>query len=380
MGAFVGGETSLRLKESYWRWTRIGCFSLVSVLLGSFASANGLEEKLGMRETINPFNSWQPDKGTSAYGLYWDNKSQSSNKTITLITPNWNYYYPNRGDNYPGIEKFLTDRPWNHDEEYGKTVAVDLLHPDFIPYFVELVGKLKKGSDGILLDWWHNYHHNGLSEAQMEKFRLNLLRSIRDSYGNDFVILGNVNWRKDSKTAPFLSGVYMELYKEPYEKSGDRLYTSSELKKIQGLIDFYQKNLGYPKIIALQGWRKTQSLTDADRNTSENRRIAMIFTAMSAVIPDNGYILYSDNNPDSPNGDHDHILYDFYDFDIGQPIKSAVRLSPTSRYREFEGGVIGYNIGSGAESLTVQGVELEISPGQAIFCRFGPSIPECLNG
>lgn len=339
--------------------------------------ANGLEEKLSRRGTINAFNSWQPNKGLNGYALYWDNKSVTSSSSITLITPNWNYYYPDRADKYPGIESFLTNRNWDHDQEYGRTLAIDLLKLGYIPYFVQLVGKLKGGSDGLLLDWWHDYHPNGLTQGQMKRFRLQLVKELRASYGRELVIMANVNWFQDKSTAPYLSGVYLELYKEPYDRAGTRLYTLSELRKIQALLDFYQKHLGYPKLIALQGWRRTKSLSDADRNSSENREMAKILTAMSAVIPENGYILYSDNNPDSPEGDHNHILYDFYDYDIGRPVAEAVKLSSTSRYREFANGLIVYNIGKKAVAFKFRGQDLTVGPARAAFCKFNVDGLDC---
>jgi hypothetical protein len=359
----------------------------VSILLTIFASnsiADTLSEKIANRGTINAFNAWQTQKGMSGYGLYWNGDDNPNNgtgsqrkKTIVLTTPTWNYYYPLGGYNYPGIEPFLTDRNWNHDAEYGKTVALDISNPAFIPFFVNLVDTRKKTSNGVMLDWWHNHHSSGLSEGEVQKARLNLVKAMREHFGPDFVILGNVSWRKDNITAKYLSGVFLELYKEPYESSSNRLYTTTELKQMQGLLDFYQAELGYPKIIALEGWRKTKSLTDADRNSAENRRIAKIMTAMSAVIPDNGYILYGDNNPDTSNGDHDHMLYDFYQFDVGKPIKDGVKINSNSRYREFESGIIGYNLGSRSVKITLQGAEVVIEGLSAVFCKYGKTVPEC---
>ena len=88
---------------------------------------------------------------------------------------------------------------------------------------------------------------------------------------------------------------------------------------MENLIVYYEKNLQFPKLIALEGWRKTTANTAEDRNSPENRKMAKLLTAMSVVIPTNGYILYADNNNDTPDGDHEHTYYDFYSFDIGKP-------------------------------------------------------------
>lgn len=359
--------------------------SMLCTLFASNSTADTLSEKIEKRGTINAFNAWQTQKGMSGYGLYWNGDDNPNNgtssqrkKTIVLTTPTWNYYYPLGGYNYPGIEPFLTDRNWNHDAEYGKTVALDISNPAFVPYFINLVDMRKGASDGVMLDWWHNHHSSGLSEGEVQKSRLNLVKAMREHFGPNFVILGNVSWRKDTVTARYLSGVFLELYKEPYQSSSNRLYTRAELKEMQGLLDFYQEKLGYPKIIALEGWRKTESLTDTDRNSSENRRIAKIMTAMSAVIPDNGYILYGDNNPDTPIGDHNHLLYDFYKFDIGKPIKDAVKITSNARYREFENGVIAYNLGSQQVKISLGGFEIEVEGESAAFCKYSKTAPECV--
>ena len=55
------------------------------------------------------------------------------------------------------------------------------------------------------------------------------------------------------------------------------------------------------------------------RSSPENIRFAKLFTAMAMVIPENGYILYGDNNRDNPEHDHYHEIYDFYKIDLGKP-------------------------------------------------------------
>ena len=92
-------------------------------------------------------------------------------------------------------------------------------------------------------------------------------------------------------------------------------------------VSYYNKYLAKPKIITLNGWRKTVDLSDEDRNSSENRKMAKLLTAMSVVVPDNGYILYGDNNRDDDHTDHYHLYYDFYSFDIGRPTGPRVKVS-----------------------------------------------------
>ena len=61
------------------------------------------------------------------------------------------------------------------------------------------------------------------------------------------------------------------------------------------------------------------------------------------VIPENGYILYGDNNPDNPSGDHYHTYYDFYNTDLGKAISDGVEITDGLAYKKYEKGLIAYN-------------------------------------
>ena len=47
---------------------------------------------------------------------------------------------------------------------------------------------------------------------------------------------------------------------------------------------------------------------------------------MGLVIPDNGYVLYADNNPDWSGGDHQHHYYDFWKTDLGKPVDNMTEV------------------------------------------------------
>ena len=53
--------------------------------------------------------------------------------------------------------------------------------------------------------------------------------------------------------------------------------------------------------------------------------MAKLLTAMSVVVPTNGYILYGDNNTDTLMEITDHVFYDFYSFDIGKPTSGTTK-------------------------------------------------------
>lgn len=347
-----------------------------------------INEKLKARKTINAFKAWDSpgtydDVFDNHYGLYWTANVRELPSTITLNEVYWNYHYIGKSwSYYPGIEPYLTKRNWSHDKEYGKTVATKIISPKFQDFIVgAMKAKMQSSqSDGIMLDWWHDSQtsSSGYSKHQVRKARIEIAKKLRNEIGPDKIILGNVNWKKDKATVPYINGVFLELYK----KESKRTYRISELKKIEGLLSYYEKNLQEPKLIALDGWRKTKTkfVTDKDRNTSENRKMAKLLTAMSVVIPTNGYILYGDNNRDTPNGDHDHMFYDFYSFDIGKPTSGYTKVKSGVGYKEHKQGFIAYNITSKPQKITrANGQKHQVEAKSGLFCKDAGSKAECLS-
>lgn len=351
-----------------------------------------LAKKLQQRKTINIFSPWNNYKSIQKYGLHWTASPTLSLNTISLTEVYWNYHYVGKSwSYYTGIEKYLTNRNWNHDAEYGKTLATQTTNPDFQNFITGVIQEktMRKSVDGVMLDWWHDNHKSsGYSESQVRAARIAIAKKIRAKTGNNKIILGNVNWRKDAATANLINGVFLELYKKPYDSASSRLYTSSELAEIEKLVEFYELNLAEPKLIALEGWRKTaKSFKQAgssykdDRNSPENRKMAKLLTAMSVVIPTNGYILYGDNNPDTPDGDHDHEFYDFYLFDIGKPTGSRIKVTDGIGYKIHQRGFIAYNITSSAKEIAIEGSSKTVSvqPKTGLFCKSTGSGFDCLS-
>ena len=347
-------------------------------------SSYSVATKLRNRKTINVFRAWNRHLSWSGYGLKWQSDEPKSKTAITLDTPNWNYHYPNQNYNkYPGVEKFFTTKEWNHDPNYGKTIALEYANAEYIPWFVDLVESRtsKLSVNGVMLDWWHNRHtdSNGYSKATIKTVRKKLAAELKKRMGDDFIIMGNVNWDKDSDTVSIINGVYLELTKNPYNTSSTRLYNANELRKIERLLYYYENNLRHPKLIALEGWRKTLSLSDADRNSKENRKMAKLLTAMSVVIPTHGYILYADNNNDSALMDHEHIIYDFYKFDIGKPVTNLQKISSGAAYKEHDKGIIAYNINSKPISFKINDTHtITIPASSGAFCRYSDDKIICL--
>ena len=361
-----------------------GFFDRTGMIKGAKLS---LKQKLAMRKTINPYKAWHT-KGMpqESYGLMWDGGriSKRPEKTITLFEVYWHNNYVDRDwSYYPGIEKYLTNLTWKNAQESGRSVANKIIDPNFQDFIVEvMVNKLRSNeTDGIILDWWHNHHQSssGYSKHQVRVARSAIAKKLRNRIGPNKIIMGNVNWRKDTSTVDYINGVFLELYKEPFIPSSKRLYNSGELKKIESLLSYYEQNLQEPKIIALNGWRKTKNVTDEDRNTSENRKMAKLLTAMSVIIPTNGYILYGDNNPDTPDGDHHHILYDFYSFDIGKPTSGYNKVKSGVGYKEHKKGFMAYNITGLSQTIKrTNGQDYLIEAKSGLFCKDVGKKVECL--
>lgn len=331
--------------------------------------------KLKKRKTINVFRAWNSSRGLSKYGLAWTAYPRYSSRTITLNEVYWNYHYVGKSwSYYKGIEEFLTTRNWDHDAEYGKTVAVKIVDPNYAEFIAKTIKKNVRASnsDGVMLDWWHDNHQtsSGYNKFSVNAARQKIAKNIRKELGPNKIILGNVSWEKDASTVKNLNGVFLELFKYPYKSSSGRLYTFSELLSIESLLEYYQRNLAYPKLIALEGWRKTKSVSNKDRNSKENRRMAKVLTAMSVVIPENGYILYADNNPDTPKGDHGHLFYDFFSFDVGRPIGGAKKLAYGVGLKEHKRGFIAYNITQrDFVAKRKNGTSITIPSYSGLFCK-----------
>ena len=89
---------------------------------------------------------------------------------------------------------------------------------------------------------------------------------------------------------------------------------------------------------------------------------------MAMVIPDNGYILYADNNDDWDGGDHQHAYYDFYLTDFSKPISGTVDVVEGMAYKQFEKGIIAYNRTiSEVEVVLLSGKRFKIGPIEGLF-------------
>ena len=149
---------------------------------------------------------------------------------------------------YPVFEEYITNRDWDHATEYGKTLATKIIDPNFHTFIINVMkDKIKKdGSDGLMLDWWHNHHQSssGYSKQQVGNARRAIAKKLREA-------LGRRNYFRKCKLGkrPENNRVYkwsfLELSKSPHDRSSHRLYNSKELRDMENLIVYYEKNLQF---------------------------------------------------------------------------------------------------------------------------------------
>ena len=287
-------------------------------------------------------------------------RMQSDPDTLYLVSDNWHFWNPSW--NYLSPDSiFYLNELFSFDPDY---IMINFEHPDWPGVLAEKALNYKEaGFDGMMLDWWHNSAGNGRSPADVEAARMSIAKAIRMRAGEDFILLGNVNWRVDDPTAMYLSGVFLELY-----KASSYGYSPASIERMENLLIYWDTNLQPPKIIAFEPWKITTDDYIADRYTEENIQYAKLFTAMGVVIPENGYILYADNNNDWEGGDHQHAYYDFYHTDFGKPISDMVEVRPGVAYKRFENGLVAYNrTESEAVVRLPYGQQFTIGPLEGLF-------------
>jgi hypothetical protein len=313
-----------------------------------------LASKLEKRRTINVFRAWDlPDTYRDVYkyhyGLYFTVDPKAPEHTIKLSQINWNFNYLSYDyDDYDGIEEFILKKDWIAEEEYPSTYTVKFWDDDFAEYISDVSHELvnQYETDGVMLDWWRDeggvLPSTGLSSAHVKKARTSIAAKLREKLGNNAVMLGNVGWDLNIATTEYINGVFLELYKEP----GKERYTANDIAKMEDVLYFYDKYLQEPRIIAMAPWRVSKMGNSAliPRDAEENIRYAKLFAAMAMVIPENGYILYSDNNWDELDGfDYGHQYYDFYNIDLGKATSKVIEVTKGVAYKKHQNGYIAFN-------------------------------------
>jgi hypothetical protein len=309
-----------------------------------------VDQILSRRKTINPFLAWNYRKAFSDnyYGIAWTGGKKKNQRIfpknmLEFHEAFWNYYYVGKPWGYwkdhAKQQTFVTSIDWDHDAEYGVTKAMKITDSAFPQAFAEEVHNYSEdGFHGLFLDWWHTYHPISWRGTQLQRAMIRIADEIRKQSGDDLLILGNTNWVKNAKLLKPINGVFLELWKD--HKGSN---SPTKVAEMEALIKFNEKHLRYPKLIAFEPWRITDKADPYNRTSDENVRFSRLYAAMATVIPEHGYILYADNNPDFDEGDHDHYYYDVYSVDLGKPVSKYTPIANGVAYKKFERGYIAFN-------------------------------------
>ena len=260
----------------------------------------------------------------------WVERSSMNPNMLTIVATN--YAAANPGE-YPDDWQY-----WLRDEfgnKIGDNPLIDFTYPEYQDYLVRQMVMLSQCGffDGILLDWWRDewkynenarYYTNDVHESA-----ITLLRRIRKTVGDDFLILVNSNDSKIPRSAPYVNGMFMETIGP---------YTRQHLAEIESTLLWGEENLQEPKINCLEAWRL---LTKDPLDSPGNNQRMRLFTTMSLVFSD-GYVLFSDTYLEG----HDHYWYPFWDADLGHPVGEKAQLYENQNgvfIREFTNGWAVYN-------------------------------------
>jgi len=249
------------------------------------------------------------------------------------------------------------------------------------PQLIELIGQkalaLKESGivDGIFLDWWNERYMTAASYMDWSTFymtqeeelesRLAILRRIRELVGDEFLILVNTNEWKAPLSAPYVNGIFMELYKPDYSQG----YTVDHLIEVEDTLYWASENLQQPRINCLEGWRVVYDYGNeqaqiAERDSEENLRWMRVFTTIALTHSD-GYVVFGDDNAE-PTSDHYHNWYSFWDDDLGEPLSDKRQLLDGIEgvyIREFTNGYSVYNRSGKEQTVSLGSDHTAISTG-----------------
>lgn len=205
--------------------------------------------------------------------------------------------------------------------------------------------------DGVMYDHWSE-HWNKLPKSGRLTLedeiqgRIDIVERIRELAGDDFLIIGNSNRNTIPQTGPYMNGLFMETGFAVYGQAPRPL----ELMYIENTLMWAEDNLRTPQVNCLEGW----SLPTEPLDSPANLALMRLFTTMSLTLSD-GFVLFSETRPSGHNS-HQHLWYEFWDVDLGQPISETgekYNNQPAVYIREFDNGWAVYNRSHLARQITL---------------------------
>ena len=215
--------------------------------------------------------------------------------------------------------------------------------------------------DGVFFDGFfnnglfsHGDHVYSATEEELLQAWLNIFRGIRERVHDDFLIIINTNDTEPTHYAEYVNGIFMETGKDTPQGNSRKW-----IIRFEEILNWADSNLREPRITCLQG----EGLSIEPPDGPNNLRWMRLFTTLSLTHSD-GYVLYTDgmrdfNTPDDPLRvpSFQHIWYDFWDADLGQPVGPKAALYedaiPGLFIREFTNGWAVYNRSGSPQAVTL---------------------------
>ena len=246
---------------------------------------------------------------------------------------------------------------------------VDFTHPVIQDRIVQQAIAVAKCGlyDGIMFDYWVEDGSilNGYREVVAEqRARDNILRSIREATGPDFLIMGNTNQRKIPRTGVHINGGFMETG-VPESTTGTDLEIL--LNMTEDALLWLDTNLREPRINGLEGF----SIPGEPLDSPNNLRWMRVLTTLSLTHSD-GYVLYSESMVFT------HYWYDFWDADLGRPVGPKTQLYDTDLpglyIREFTNGWAVYNHSGAPQIINLPEETRGVASGQINTTHLLPNL------
>ena len=194
--------------------------------------------------------------------------------------------------------------------------------------------------DGVFLDCW--------TETKYLSGRLALIQKVRNSIGEQALIIVNPNHNKIPVTGPYINGLFMECY----DTSTPAMWTT-----IADTLTWAEASLkpDAPRVNCLETWYHS-SRDDLD---------LMRATTTLSLTHSDGYALFSDPN-DLPAGDHLHNWYPFWNANLGKPVQAGTDQANGTSRREYLYGTAIYNpIGKATSSVAFNEPRTSVATGSS---------------
>ena len=243
-------------------------------------------------------------------------------------------------------KEFPEDWPyWKRDEQgnivrEGRSCDIEFTNPGFQDLMISQAIAVSRCGlyDGIFIDWWTERVPPDELHA-----RETIIRRIRAETRPDLLVLVNTNDRIFPRTAPFINGGYMESF-FPHRYTGEEL--EKRVTRAEHVLRWMESNLKSPVINALAAGTYDAEPPDSPYNLRWVRAV----TTLSLTLSD-GYITFGVGSDDAR-----HNWYDFWDADLGRPIREKGQLYQETDglyIREFTNGWAVYNHSGEPQVITL---------------------------